>query len=208
MVAKIHTRLCVSGEEGHSLTTIFIGSLHFFGFNWGQSYLATLVTPQNCTKCLEILLLLYNLLILASEQKKSLLFRAGQRLSNFRYKKQFWLFFIFSNFWGTFWEITESRFWEISSNLWKTLGLVLSRLFTVPYTPSRLSRSTQEKLRTMLIQNFKGQTRCNFGDSREANTKFCEAEKVYHGRFEIGKYSYPWLGTCSVGVFNCIWYSR
>ena len=29
MVAKIHTRLCVSGEEGHSLTTIFIGSLHF-----------------------------------------------------------------------------------------------------------------------------------------------------------------------------------
>ena len=136
--------------------------------------------------------------------EKSLLFRAGQSLSNFRYKKQFWLFFIFSNFWGTFWEITENRFWEISSNLWKTLGLVLSRLFTVPYTPSRLSRSTQEKLRTMLIQNFKGQTRCNFGDSREANTKFREAEKVYHGRFEIGKYSYPWLGTCSVGVFNCI----
>ena len=30
MVAKIHTRLCVSGEEGHSLTTIFMGSLIFF----------------------------------------------------------------------------------------------------------------------------------------------------------------------------------
>ena len=134
--------------------------------------------------------------------KKSLLFRAGQRLSNFRYKKQFWLFFIFSNFWGTFWEITESRFWEISSNLWKTLGLVLSRLFTVPYTPSRLSRSTQEKLRTMLIQNFKGQTRCNFGDLRVANTKFCEAEELYHGRFESVKYSYPWA--CSIGVLNCI----
>lgn len=41
------------------------------------------------------------------------------------------------------------------------------------------------------MQNFEGQTRCNFGDLRVANTKFCEAEKVYHGRFESGKYSYP-----------------
>ena len=41
------------------------------------------------------------------------------------------------------------------------------------------------------MQNFEGQTRCNFGDLRVANTKFCEAEKVNHGRFESGKYSYP-----------------
>ena len=64
----------------------FIGSV---GFYWGQSYLATLVTPQNCTKCLEILLFLYNLHILASDQKNVLSFRAT--LSNSRYKKQLWM---------------------------------------------------------------------------------------------------------------------
>ena len=37
-----------------------------------------LVTPQNCTleECLEILLLLYNLHVFASDQKKVLFFRA------------------------------------------------------------------------------------------------------------------------------------
>ena len=41
------------------------------------------------------------------------------------------------------------------------------------------------------MQNFEGQTRYNFGDLRVANTKFCEAEELYHGRFESVKYSYP-----------------
>ena len=42
---KIDTRLtCVSGEEGH--INIFIGWLDFLVFFLGQSYLATLVTPQ------------------------------------------------------------------------------------------------------------------------------------------------------------------
>ena len=59
----------------------FISSLLFFGFNWGQSCLATLVTPQNCTKCL---LLLYNLHILASDQKKVLFYE--QPMSNFSNK--------------------------------------------------------------------------------------------------------------------------
>ena len=40
----------------------------FVGFNGGQSYLATLVTPQNCTKMVRNLTLLYNLYILASDQ--------------------------------------------------------------------------------------------------------------------------------------------
>ena len=42
-----------------------------FGFYRGQSYLAKLVMAQNCTKCLEILLLLYDLHIFASEQIKA-----------------------------------------------------------------------------------------------------------------------------------------
>ena len=43
---KIHTRrdLNVSGEE--------VRSTIFFGFNWSQSCLAPLLTPQNCTKML------------------------------------------------------------------------------------------------------------------------------------------------------------
>ena len=40
-----------------------------FGFNWGQSYLATLATPQNWTKMLRNFSVLYNLHILASDQK-------------------------------------------------------------------------------------------------------------------------------------------
>ena len=41
------------------------------------------------------------------------------------------------------------------------------------------------------MENFEGQTRYNFGELRDRKTKFCEAEDLYHGRFEIGKYSYP-----------------
>ena len=55
----------------------FYSLIRLFGFYLGQSYLATLVMPQNCTKCLEILSLLYKLHILASDQKKFfVLFRA------------------------------------------------------------------------------------------------------------------------------------
>ena len=64
----------------------------FFSFNWEQSYLATLFTPKIAQKCLEILLLLYNLHILASDPKKLLLF-----------------------------EKLRETFWKISSNLWKAL---------------------------------------------------------------------------------------
>ena len=52
----------------------FYWLIRLSGFYLGQSYLATLVTPQNCTKCLEILLLLYKLHILASDQKKFFVF--------------------------------------------------------------------------------------------------------------------------------------
>ena len=63
------TDLSVSGEEGHSTTLL---AHYIFGFDGGQSYLATLVTPQNCTKMVRNLTLLYNLYILASDQKKLL----------------------------------------------------------------------------------------------------------------------------------------
>ena len=47
-----------------------------FDFNWGQSCLATLVT-KIALKCLEFLLLLYNLHILASDQKKVFVFSSN-----------------------------------------------------------------------------------------------------------------------------------
>ena len=64
------TDLRVSGEKGHSTTLLLITS---FGFDWGQSCLATLVT-KIVQKWLEILLLSYNLHILASDQKKVFVF--------------------------------------------------------------------------------------------------------------------------------------
>ena len=80
----------------------FYWLIRFFGFNWGQSYLAALVTPQNCKKCLEILLLLYNLYILASDPKTLCFFRAT--FEEFSSQKATFNCCL-SNFWATFWEI-------------------------------------------------------------------------------------------------------
>ena len=74
----------------------------FFGFNWGQSYLAT---PQNFPKCF----IFFNTLhIFASDQIKE----EGNKiffLSNFRHKKQFLTLFlqVFSNFWRNYWKLFE-----------------------------------------------------------------------------------------------------
>ena len=58
---------------------------------------------QIAQKCLEILLLLYNLHILASDQKKFLSFRATfEQLSLQKATSDCFL----SNIWATFWEIT------------------------------------------------------------------------------------------------------
>ena len=48
----------------------------FFDFNWGQSYLATLVTPQNCRKMLRNLTIVIQFAYLASDHKMFLFFRA------------------------------------------------------------------------------------------------------------------------------------
>ena len=46
---KIHTRLTRSAS-GEEVIEQFYWLITFFGFDWGQSFLATLVTQQNCTK--------------------------------------------------------------------------------------------------------------------------------------------------------------
>ena len=76
------TDLSVS-EEGHS--TILLAH-YIFWFQLRTQLFRNLVTPEQ--KCLEILLLLYNLHILASDFKTFLFFE--QRLSNFRYESNFW----------------------------------------------------------------------------------------------------------------------
>ena len=72
---KIDTRLtCVSGEEGH--INIYIGWLDFLVF-FRTKLFSNAGYAANCTKCLEILLLLYKLHILESDQRKVfVLFRA------------------------------------------------------------------------------------------------------------------------------------
>ena len=69
----------------------FISSLLFFGFNWGQSCLATLVAFSCLKIAQKCLLLLYNLHILASDQKKVLFYE--QPMSNFSNKKQLLMLF-------------------------------------------------------------------------------------------------------------------
>ena len=81
----------------------------FFGFNWEQSYLATLFTPKIAQKCLEILLLLYDLHILASGPKKFFLFE--------KLRETFWK--IASNFWKALVMTENTHTWH-----WKTNVLV------------------------------------------------------------------------------------
>ena len=71
--------LSVSGEEGHS--TILLAH-YIFGFNWGSSFLATLVTPKTIRD-------LTFVVQFASDQKRFCFFEQPlQLLSKFRYKKQ------------------------------------------------------------------------------------------------------------------------
>ena len=65
----------------------FYWLITFFGLNWGQSYLATLVTPQNCTKMLRNFIFLHNLHILASDQIKQ----------RFCFPSNFWAAFVIKN---------------------------------------------------------------------------------------------------------------
>ena len=81
------TDLSVSGEEA-GLFNNFIGSLHFLVLNESKVIQQRWLRRKIAQKCLEILLLLYNLPILASDQKKFLSFRA-----TFVTKSNFWLFF-------------------------------------------------------------------------------------------------------------------
>ena len=77
-----------------------------------------LVTSQNCTTTIEVLLLLYNLHIFASDQIK-------EERNNNNNKK--WLVATFEQLSlqkATFEQLFEklrATFWEISSNLWKAL---------------------------------------------------------------------------------------
>ena len=109
----------------------FIGSLHFLVLIENKVIKQRWLSRK---MGLEISLLLYNLLILASEQKSFCFFE--QLLSNFHYKKQLLIVF-----WATFERLFEKlreNFWKISSNLWKAIAtsvywvLLLLRLQEVP----------------------------------------------------------------------------
>ena len=92
---QIHIRLIWVSQVKKGIQQ-FYWLIIYFGFNWGQSYLVTLVTPQNCTKMLRnVTNLLYNLHIFASDQKTFLFSRAS-------------FDFFWCNVWATFWEITGS----------------------------------------------------------------------------------------------------
>ena len=81
----------------------FYWLISFFGFNWGQSYLATLVTAQNCTKMLRNIKSSFRcrICIFYNQTTKRFNF-PEQHLSSFRYKNHLLIVFFFSNFWAFF----------------------------------------------------------------------------------------------------------
>ena len=99
---KIHTRLTWVSQMKKVIEQ-FYWLITFFGFNWGQSHLATLVTRQNCTIMLRNLILFYILHILSSEQKKFLVLQATFEQLSLQYAT-FDCFL--SNFLATVWEVT------------------------------------------------------------------------------------------------------
>ena len=80
----------------------------FLGYNWGQSYSATLVTPPNCKKML-----------------RNLTFAVQFAYFSIRSKKEFvtfWATFVTKKqLLSTFFEKLQKTFWKISSNFWKVL---------------------------------------------------------------------------------------
>ena len=88
----------------------FIGSLRVFGFSWGQSYLATLVTPENCTKILRNLTFVVQFAYFSIRQRKVLFL--GATFEQLPLQK--------ATFDQRFEELRET-FWKLSSNLWKAL---------------------------------------------------------------------------------------
>ena len=75
-----------------------------FGFNWGESYFATVVTPKKSTKM---------------RRNRTFVLQIAYFSSNFRYKKQLLIVFL-ANFEQIFFKLRET-FWKISSKLWKAL---------------------------------------------------------------------------------------
>ena len=77
----------------------FIGSV---GFYWGKSYLATLVTPQNCTKMLRNLTFIVQFAYFSIRPKKCFVFS-----SNFKQLslQKATLNGFVKNVWATFWDI-------------------------------------------------------------------------------------------------------
>ena len=94
---KIHTRLTRSAS-GEEVIQQFYWLITIFCFNWGQSYLATLVTQQNCTKMLRNPTFVVQFAHI--RPKKFLFFRAT-----------------FEQFFEKF----RETFWKISSNLYQNL---------------------------------------------------------------------------------------
>ena len=82
----------VSGEKGHSTILWF--------YNWGQSCLATLVTPQNCTKMLRNLIFVVQFAYFSIRPKKMFVFS--------------------SNFWASV--VTKSNFCCFLSNFWAKIN--------------------------------------------------------------------------------------
>ena len=88
--------LSVSGEEGHSKILL---AHYIFGFNWAQSFLATLVRPKTIRD-------LTFVVQFASDQKRFCFFeQILQVLSNFRHKKQ-----LLIDFGATFEQLLRSHF--------------------------------------------------------------------------------------------------
>ena len=75
----------------------FYWLITFFSFNWEQSYLAKLVTLQNCIKMLRNLTFVVKFAYFMIRPNKAFVF-----WSNFSDKKQLLIVF-----WATFWEITR-----------------------------------------------------------------------------------------------------
>ena len=71
----IHTRL-TWGSRVKKVIQQFYWLITFFGFNWGHSYLATLVTPQNCTKMLRNLTFVVQFSYFSIRQKTVFVFQA------------------------------------------------------------------------------------------------------------------------------------
>ena len=186
----------VSGEEflqDWYWCVVFAHAL--FGFNWGQGDLATLVTPQNCTKMLRNLTFVVQFAYFCTSSNKE------ESIKMFLFFLVVCVFFVGATL------VTKSNFWPFWSNFWATLweiaGNVLGNLEQLVKSLIQIAikfhpyMALVRKLVFWLFETYSFQCWNSYSCSKKKFTnhrsRYHLMQKTYYYRMRLGLEIHDWL---------------